>query len=208
MYFPPERFPNLARAQQQELAEKDALAAAMAQALSPEGPKKYPPRRVALVHHRRKCIVCNHPQRDKIEFDYLSWRQPALIAEDFHLKDTRPLNRHAEATGLYRLRARRLAPALDRLIQQCGSVRATASSLINAIKLHAQLEGLWEEPPRRIIITRLDGSQPPAPPRPAQPTGPGDASPPDGQPANRRFRPAKNRSSNRHPCRLETTPTP
>jgi len=110
------------------------------------------------THHRRKCRVCNHPHRAAMEFDYVNWRDPSRIAQDFGLIDSRPILRHAEATGLHRRRDRRLTSALARLIQQSSCIAATPASIVSAVKIYAQLNGLWVEPPRRIVVTRAENS--------------------------------------------------
>jgi hypothetical protein len=170
MTFDPNQFPVLAQAL--EWLEKrpealDALRQIASGAPShavPTGESSAIPAsarpRPSSSHHRRKCIICNHPDRAAIEFDYVTWRNPSYIAKDYHLNDTRPIYRHADALGLHRRRARRLTDALARIIQQSSSVTATPGSIVSAARLYAQLEGSSVEPPRRVLVTHLHEFEP------------------------------------------------
>lgn len=44
-------------------------------------------KRVSLGRHRRNCSVCSHPKRAEIETDFISWRSPATMAEEYNLAD-------------------------------------------------------------------------------------------------------------------------
>ena len=39
--------------------------------------------RAAIARHQRKCSVCQHPERESIEKEYLDWRSPQKIARDY-----------------------------------------------------------------------------------------------------------------------------
>jgi len=45
------------------------------------------PSRVAPERHSRKCSVCNHPEREAIEEDFIHWHSPINIARDFNTAD-------------------------------------------------------------------------------------------------------------------------
>jgi hypothetical protein len=116
--------------------------------------------RADFSHHRRRCLVCNHAYRSLIEHDYLTWRDPASIARDCGFSNKRPILRHAEATGLDRLRSHRVTSALERLIEQASSTEANANSIINAVKLYAQMNGSLTPQPRQVVVTHVRRSRP------------------------------------------------
>jgi hypothetical protein len=55
--------------------------------------------------HDRKCSVCRHRDRDEIEREFLNWRSPDSIAEDYGIAHHSSIYRHARATGLFAHRA-------------------------------------------------------------------------------------------------------
>jgi hypothetical protein len=38
---------------------------------------------VNLGRHKRFCIICAHEKRDEIEQDFVAWKSPALIAQEY-----------------------------------------------------------------------------------------------------------------------------
>ena len=112
-------------------------------------------RRVSLNHHRAHCAICQHRERDVIDQAFLHWQRPSVIVYDFQLPHRRALNRHARAFGLYELRSSRSRRSLEFIIEQAETVKATADSVIRAVKAHACLgeDGRWTEPTRHTIIT-------------------------------------------------------
>jgi len=61
------------------------------------GPK--PEIKAPLGRHTRKCTVCNHPEREAIEEEFLRWRSPKDIADDYGFSDYSSIYRHARAAG-------------------------------------------------------------------------------------------------------------
>ena len=132
----------------------------------PSSPKPTSHRRAGLNHHRSHCTICRHPERDAIEQSFLHWERPTVIARDFQLADRRVVNRHALALDLFDLRSSRTRRSLEFIIEQAETVKATADSVIRAVKAHACLgeDGRWTEPVRHTIITHqyLNLAGPPA----------------------------------------------
>jgi hypothetical protein len=58
-----------------------------------------PDRPVSLDRHRRTCTICSHEKRAEIEADFVDWKSPALITEEFGLGDRTTVYRHAHALG-------------------------------------------------------------------------------------------------------------
>ena len=127
-----------------------ATAASPSQIAKPTGH-----RRISLNHHRAHCAICRHPECDVIEQAFLHWQRPSIIVYDFQLPHRRALNRHARALGLYELRSSRSRRSLEFIMEQAETVKATADSVIRAVKAHACLgeDGRWTEPTRHTIIT-------------------------------------------------------
>jgi hypothetical protein len=52
-----------------------------------------------LGRHKRNCSVCCHLKLAEIEADFISWRSPAAIAQDYGLADGTSVYRHAHTLG-------------------------------------------------------------------------------------------------------------
>jgi hypothetical protein len=120
------------------------------------GPKPDTP--TSLGRHERKCTICEHPDRKAIEQEFLRWYAPQHIAQDHDIPYASAIYRHAHATGLFERRRRSLRLALEPLIEQSNSVRATAGSVINAIRTYAGINdaGKIENPTSKVIFTASD----------------------------------------------------
>jgi hypothetical protein len=114
------------------------------------------PRQVSLSHHQRHCTVCRHAERDAIEQDFLDWRDPYDIAENYGLADRSSIYRHAHATGLFPLRRRNMRAALENLIERNDQVEVGATAIIRAVRACTRIndDGQWVEPPNRVVVTR------------------------------------------------------
>jgi hypothetical protein len=114
------------------------------------------PRQVSLSHHERHCKVCRHAERDAIEQEFLDWRDPYDIAEEFGLADRSSIYRHAHATGLFPLRRRNMRAALENLIERNDQVEVGATAIIRAVRACTRIndDGQWVEPPNRVVVTR------------------------------------------------------
>ena len=111
-------------------------------------------RRANVLRHARKCTVCHHPDREFIDQDYLRWLSPKKIAREYAISHQSVVYRHADATGLRAQRRASLRATLENFIEQAESVRATAGSVVAAVRLYAQIndQGQWTPPVRRHIV--------------------------------------------------------
>jgi hypothetical protein len=107
------------------------------------------------AHHGRRCGVCNHPNREAIEGDFLNWRSPEMIAREFNIRDRAFIYRHAGAFNLYAQRKRQLGRVLENIIE-CSDLCTFdhCDMIIRAARVYAHLddEGKWHEPPRTHYI--------------------------------------------------------
>ena len=110
-------------------------------------------RRSAPARHNRKCNVCRHPDRKAIEQDFLRWRSPDQIAEDYGIADHSSIYRHAHATGLFDRRANTIRLALAPIVEHAMTVEVTADAVIRAVELLAKLnaDGQFVKPPTHVI---------------------------------------------------------
>ena len=76
------------------------------------------PRATSLGRHRRNCTVCGHPKCAEIDADFVSWRSPGAIAQEYGLADRASIYRHAHALGLFAKRQRNVRAALERIIEK------------------------------------------------------------------------------------------
>jgi hypothetical protein len=106
------------------------------------------------ARHARKCSVCHHKDREFIDQDYLRWLSPKKIAREYAISHQSVVYRHADATGLRAQRRASLRATLENFIEQAESVRATAGSVVAAVRLYAQIndQGQWTPPVKRYII--------------------------------------------------------
>jgi hypothetical protein len=126
--------------------------------------------RANVARHARKCTVCHHPDREFIDQDYLRWLSPKKIAHEYKISHHSVVYRHADATGLRAQRRASLRATLENFIEQAESVRATAGSVVAAVRLYAQIndQGQWTPPVRRHIVEhRHAQAQSEASPQPA-----------------------------------------
>ena len=110
--------------------------------------------RASAARHARKCTVCHHKDREFIDQDYLRWLSPKKIAREYKISHHSVVYRHADATGLRAQRRASLRATLENFIEQAESVRATAGSVVAAVRLYAQIndQGQWVPPVRRHIV--------------------------------------------------------
>ena len=105
--------------------------------------------------HRRKCAICNHPDREAIEELFIYWNSAGSITDLFNLPDWSTVYRHARAAGLYELRRHNVRAVLDHLLEGADGVEATPMSIVSAVRAYACLtdSGAWIEPAKRILCT-------------------------------------------------------
>jgi hypothetical protein len=105
-----------------------------------EGRGEKPDTPTSLGRHERKCTICEHPDREAIEEEFLRWYSPQHIAQDHDIPYASAIYRHAHALGLFERRRRTIRFALEPLIEQASVVEANASSVIRAIRTYARLD--------------------------------------------------------------------
>src|SRR5690348_16819302 len=106
----------------------------------------------SLERHRRKCSICNHPDREEIEERFTHWRNLGSIVKDFNLDDIRVIYRHAHATGLYDVRRRNYLFTIENILECGEDIELTASAYIKAVRAYACLCDTvrWNEPATRV----------------------------------------------------------
>ncbi len=112
---------------------------------------------VSIGRHRRNCSICAHAHGAEIEADFISWRSPAAIAEQYGLADRASVYRHAHALGLFEKRQRNVRAALERIIEKAGEVEVTSSAVVAAIQAYAKINaaGQWIDPSERLNMHEL-----------------------------------------------------
>jgi hypothetical protein len=112
---------------------------------------------VNLGRHKTACMVCKHPQCADIESEFVAWKSPATIAEEYGLADRASIYRHAEALGLKAKRQRNVRAALERMIEKGGDVDVTASAVVAAIQAYAKINaaGEWIERSETVSLNQL-----------------------------------------------------
>lgn len=63
---------------------------------------------VSPGRHEQNCGICKHEERESIERDFVGWRSPATIAEEYQLSNRATVYRHAHALGLFVKRQRNI----------------------------------------------------------------------------------------------------
>ncbi len=104
--------------------------------------------------HQRLCKVCRHPDRDLIEREFLHWRSPTEISNDYGINDHASITRHANATGLYERRIRSVRSALERVIERAEEATVTGHSIVRAVRAYLCItdDNKWVQPPTVVHI--------------------------------------------------------
>ena len=100
--------------------------------------------------HSRKCQICNHPDIDEIEEQFINWTTTEQIRKSFKIKGESTIYRHARATGLDICRRENLAVVLEKVLQEIDNVETpTISEILRAARILARLNprGQWVFPP-------------------------------------------------------------
>jgi len=105
--------------------------------------------------HKRKCVICRHPEREKIETAFLDWQSPAVIALQFGLPDPRSIYRHTHATGLYELRRLKFCCAVDMMIESVHSLAPNYDAVLRAVCAAGHMDGVGKRnsPSPRVAIS-------------------------------------------------------
>jgi hypothetical protein len=110
--------------------------------------------RAKMGPHTRRCNVCRHPHRKEIEQEFLRWRSPDRIAQDYKIPDHSSIYRHVHATGIFARRRKAVRASLEPIIECAEFVKVTASSLIKAIHAftHITEDGEWVNHPTQHTV--------------------------------------------------------
>ena len=108
-----------------------------------------------LRRHRAKCAVCQHPDREEIEEEYLHWHDVWQISQQYEIDDYRSIHRHARAYGLVQSRRENIFSALDNIVEKSEDAKVTGDMVIRAIRAYSCIteSGQWIEPPARVVFT-------------------------------------------------------
>lgn len=112
---------------------------------------------VSLGRHRRNCTVCAHQKCEEIEQEFVSWRSPKQIVEEYGLADRTSVYRHAHAFGLMEKRKRNVRAALERIIESAGEVEVTSSAVVAAVQAYAKInaQGQWVDRSEHVNLNEL-----------------------------------------------------
>jgi hypothetical protein len=97
-------------------------------------------KRISVHRHKRACTVCGHEKCAEIEADFVNWKSPVLIAEEYGLSDRASVYRHAHALGLIAKRRQNIRAALERIIEKAGEVEVTSSAVVAAVQAYAKIQ--------------------------------------------------------------------
>ena len=117
-----------------------------------------------FYRHARLCTVCNHPERDAIDAEFVRWQSPEKIAANYQIADRSIIYRHAHATGLFHARSRELPRVLEVILESAGNFSLESMDVLTrAVRAYAHLgdDGKWFEAPKTMYI--LTGSAPSSP---------------------------------------------
>jgi hypothetical protein len=119
-----------------------------------------------LERHSRRCIICHHPEREAIEEEFVHWRAPWKLSQDYKLADYRTVYRHARAAGLLLQRRERLHSALDAFVESVDDVTFTGDTILRAMRAYSCIDshGRWTEIPTQVQFSTSHDAHPPQPP--------------------------------------------
>jgi len=118
-----------------------------------------------LERHSRRCIICHHPEREAIEEEFVHWRAPWKLSQDYKLNDYRTVYRHARAAGLLLQRRERLHSALDAFVESVDDVTFTGDTILRAMRAYSCIDshGRWTEIPTQVQFSTSHDAHPPQP---------------------------------------------
>ncbi len=128
---------------------------------------------IIFERHSRRCIICHHPEREAIEEEFVHWRAPWKLSQDYNLNDYRTVYRHARAAGLLLQRRERLHSALDAFVESVDDVTFTGDTILRAMRAYSCIDshGRWTEIPTQVQFSTSNNAQPPQPPTPSPRSG-------------------------------------
>jgi hypothetical protein len=110
-----------------------------------------------LGRHKRNCSICCHPKVTEIDADFISWRSPVAIAQEYSLADRTSVYRHAHALGLFPKRQRNVRAALEKIIEKAGEVDVTAPAVVAAVQAYSKINtaGQWVDRSEHVDLNAL-----------------------------------------------------
>ena len=93
---------------------------------------------VNLGRHQAQCTVCQHPQRQEIEENWINWGSTYELARDYHLSCD-SIYRHAHAFDLFNKRKRNITMALEKIIERVDWTTMSGSVILSAIKTYEKI---------------------------------------------------------------------
>ena len=120
---------------------------------------------IIFERHSRRCIICHHPDREAIEEEFVHWRAPWKLSQDYKLNDYRTVYRHARAAGLLLQRRERLHSALDAFVESVDDVTFTGDTILRAMRAYSCIDshGRWTEIPTQVQFSTSTDAHPPQP---------------------------------------------
>jgi hypothetical protein len=97
-----------------------------------------------LGRHQSQCSICNHPQREALEHDYLHYISVSWLVSQYRIPRY-SWYRHVHALGLDQKRRANLLSPLERYIERGDSAPCTGSAFLKALQLLMELTGAGRE---------------------------------------------------------------
>jgi hypothetical protein len=116
-----------------------------------------PTEQVNRGRHEYHCGICKHPERENIERDFVAWKSPAAIADEYRLSNRVTVYRHAHAFGLFVKRQRNVRAALERIIERTDDVEVNASAVVAAVQAYSKInaQGQWIDRSEHVNLNEL-----------------------------------------------------
>jgi hypothetical protein len=120
-------------------------------------PKADKPAPISIERHKRFCSICANEKCAEIEADFVNWKSPAVITDEYGLADRTSVYRHAHALGLMAKRRRNIRAALERIIEKAGEVEVTSSAVVAAVQAYAKINALgqWIDRSEHVNLNEL-----------------------------------------------------
>jgi hypothetical protein len=98
-----------------------------------------------------------HDKRPEIEAEFVAWRSPAAIANEYGLADRSSVYRHAHALGLFPKRERNVKAALERIIERGREVEVTPAAVVAAVQAYTKINaaGQWVDRSEHVNLNQL-----------------------------------------------------
>lgn len=111
----------------------------------------------SFERHARKCAICNHPDCDSIESDFVNWRSETTIALGYQLPSRSSVYRHAAAAGLIERRRANLRGVCERIIERVDEAPPSGMAVLRALRIYSQIteDGHWVDPPKHSLVTHV-----------------------------------------------------